>query len=145
MSTYPLVKFAFEVDWGGTKVGFQEVSGLNIETDVIEYRHGASPDFSKIKMPGMQKFSPVVLKRGIFRADNEFYAWFKTMQANTVERRSITISLLDENGEPAVTWKVKNAFPVKLQSTDLKAEGNEVAIETLELAHEGLTIEHNAN
>ncbi|MGO4710328.1 phage tail protein, partial [Chryseobacterium sp. 2TAF14] len=62
---------------------------------------------------------------------------------NTVERRSITISLLDENGEPAVTWKVKNAFPLKVNATDLKAEGNEVAIETLEIAHEGLTIENN--
>ncbi|WP_294222143.1 phage tail protein [uncultured Chryseobacterium sp.] len=145
MSTYPLVKFAFEVDWGGTKVGFQEVSGLNIETDVIEYRHGASPDFSKIKMNGLKKFSNITLKRGTFKADNEYYAWFQTMQSNTVERRSITISLLDENGNPAVVWKVKNAFPVKLQSTDLKAEGNEVAVETLEIAHEGLTIENNAN
>ncbi|WP_262497371.1 phage tail protein [Chryseobacterium scophthalmum] len=53
------------------------------------------------------------------------------------------MSLLDENGEPAVTWKVKNAFPLKVNATDLKAEGNEVAIETLEIAHEGLTIENN--
>jgi phage tail-like protein len=143
MSVYPLVKFAFEVDWGGTKVGFQEVSGLNIETDIIEYRQGASPDFSKIKMPGMQKFSNITLKRGTFKSDNEYFTWLKTIQLNTVERRSITISLLDETGEPAVTWKVKNAFPVKLNSTDLKAEGNEVAVETLEIAHEGLTIENN--
>ncbi|MEM5346402.1 phage tail protein [Paraburkholderia azotifigens] len=55
----------------------------------------------------------------------------------------MTISLLDENGNPAVTWKVKNAFPVKMLSSDLKADGNEVAIETLEIAHEGLTIENN--
>jgi phage tail-like protein len=143
MSTYPLVKFAFEVDWGGTKAGFQEVSGLNIEAGLIEYRHGASPDFSKMKMPGLKVFNNITLKRGTFKNDNEFFAWFQTIQLNTVERRSITISLLDENGEPAVTWKVKNAFPLKLQSTDLKAEGNEVAIETLELAHEGLTIENN--
>src|SRR5215813_13336324 len=124
MSTYPLVKFAFEVDWGGTKVGFQEVSGLNIEAGLIEYRHGASPDFSKTKLLGLRTYSNIVLKRGTFKSDNEFYAWFQTMQSSTVERRSITISLLDENGEPAVTWKVKNAFPLKLQSTDLKAEGN---------------------
>lgn len=143
MSTYPLVKFAFEVDWGGTKVGFQEVSGLNFEAGLIEYRHGASPDFSKIKMPGLKVFNNITLKRGTFKADNEFFDWFQSIQLNTVERRSITISLLDENGEPAVTWKVKNAFPLKMQSTDLKAEGNEVAIETLELAHEGLTIENN--
>ena len=143
MNTYPLVKFAFEVDWGGTKVGFQEVSGLNAEVALIEYRHGASPDFSKIKMAGTNTFSNITLKRGTFKSDNEFFDWFRTIQLNTVERRSITISLLDENGAPAVTWKVKNAFPLKLQSTDLKAEGNEVAVETLELAHEGLTIENN--
>ena len=143
MSTYPLVKFAFEVDWGGTKVGFQEVTGLNLEAAVIEYRHGASPDFNKIKLPGLRTSSNITLKRGTFKKDNELFAWFQTMQSSTVERRSITISLLDENGEPAVTWKVKNAFPVKLLSTDLKAEGNEVAVETLEIAHEGLTIENN--
>ncbi|WP_210150125.1 phage tail protein [Chryseobacterium scophthalmum] len=143
MSTYPLVKFAFEVDWGGTKVGFQEVSGLNAEVALIEYRHGASPDFSKIKMPGLKTFSNITLKRGTFKSDNEYFEWFQTIQLNTVERRSITISLLDENGEPAVTWKVKNAFPLKVNATDLKAEGNEVAIETLEIAHEGLTIENN--
>ncbi|WP_394666746.1 phage tail protein, partial [uncultured Chryseobacterium sp.] len=139
----PLVKFSFEVDWGGTNIGFQEVSGLSIERDIIEYRQGASPDFSKIKMPGMTKFGNITLKRGTFKGDNDYFEWLQTVQMNTVERRSITISLLDENGAPAVTWKVKNAFPLKLQSTDLKAEGNEVAIETLEIAHEGLTIEHN--
>ena len=143
MNTYPLVKFAFEVDWGGTKVGFQEVSGLNVEAGLIEYRDGASPDFSKKKMPGLRVNNNITLKRGTFKHDNEFFEWFQSIQLNTVERRSITISLLDENGEPAVTWKVKNAFPLKMQSTDLKAEGNEVAIETLELAHEGLTIENN--
>ncbi|OVE55829.1 phage tail protein [Chryseobacterium mucoviscidosis] len=143
MNTYPLVKFSFEVDWGGTNIGFQEVSGLSIERDIIEYRQGASPDFSKIKMPGMAKFGNITLKRGTFKGDNDYFEWLQTVQMNTVERRSITISLLDENGAPSVTWKVKNAFPLKLQSTDLKAEGNEVAIETLEIAHEGLTIEHN--
>ena len=68
MSTYPLVKFAFEVDWGGTKVGFQEVSGLNVEAALIEYRHGASPDFSKIKMPGMKSFRKIFGKRNLLIA-----------------------------------------------------------------------------
>ncbi|MDI1257355.1 MAG: phage tail protein [Flavobacterium sp.] len=143
MSAYPLAKFHFTVDWGGTNISFTEVSGLEISTDVIEHRHGASPDFSKIKMPGMRKFSNITLKRGTFKSDNEYYAWINTTNQTQVERRTITISLLDETGAPAVTWKVKNAFPVKVQSTDLKAEGNEVAIETLEIAHEGLTIENN--
>lgn len=143
MSAYPLAKFHFAVDWGGTNISFTEVTGLEISTDVIEHRHGASPDFSKMKMPGMRKFSNITLKRGTFKSDNEYYAWINSTRQTEVERRTITISLLDETGAPAVTWKVKNAFPVKVQSTDLKADGNEVAIETLEIAHEGLTIENN--
>ena len=76
--------------------------------------------------------------------DNEFYQWWNTIKLNTIERRDITISLLNQEGEPVVTWNVKNAWPVKVQSTDLKADGSEVAIESIELAHEGLTI-NNGN
>ncbi|MCH5716192.1 phage tail protein [Niabella hibiscisoli] len=141
MATYPLTKFHFQVEWGGTRIGFTEISGLDVSLDVIEYRDGASPEYSKIKMPGMTKFSNITLKRGTFLNDNEFYAWLNTVQMTKIERRDITISLLNENHEPVMVWKIKNAFPVKVQSTDLKADGNEVAIETLELAHEGLKID----
>ncbi len=143
MNEYPLVKFSFQVDWGGTQIGFQEVSGLDIETEVIEYRQGASPDFTKIKMPGMIKFSNITLKRGSFKGDNEYFDWINSIQLNTVERRTLTISLLDDSGSPAITWKVNKAFPMKIQSTDLKAEGNEVAVESIEICHEGLVIENN--
>lgn len=142
-TNYPLVKFHFQVEWGGTKIGFTEVSGLDVETEVVEYRHGASPEYSKIKMPGMQKFSNITLKRGTFASDNEFYNWWNSVKLNTIERRDITISLLNEEHEPVVTWKVKNAWPAKVQSTDLKADGNEVAIESMEIVHEGLTIQND--
>ncbi len=141
-TNYPMVKFHFQVEWGGTKIGFTEVSGLDVENEVVEYRHGASPEYSKIKMPGMQKFSNITLKRGTFASDNEYYAWWNSVKLNTIERRDITISLLNEEHDPVVTWKVKNAWPSKVQSTDLKADGNEVAIELLELVHEGLTIQN---
>lgn len=140
MATYPLPKFHFEVNWGGTKLGFSEATGLEVETEVIEYRDGMSPVYSKMKMPGMQKYSNITLKRGTFSTDNEFYQWWNTVKLNTIERRDITISLLNEEHEPVVVWRVINAWPTKVQSTDLKADGNEVAIETMELAHEGLTI-----
>ncbi len=142
MTTYPLVKFHFQVEWGGTKIGFTEVSGLDVEIDPIEFRDGASPEFSKRKMPGMIKYSNITLKRGTFQSDNEFYRWWNTVQLNQIERRDITISLLNEEHEPVVVWKIKNAWPVKVQSTDLKADGNEVAIESMELVHEGLTIQN---
>ncbi len=141
-TNYPLVKFHFQVEWGGTKIGFTEVSGLDVETEVVEYRDGASPEYSKVKMPGMQKFSNLTLKRGSFKADNEYFAWWNTVKLNTIERRDITISLLNEEHAPVITWKVKNAWPTKIQSTDLKADGNEVAIESMEIVHEGLTIQN---
>ena len=140
MATYPLPKFHFIVDWGGTRIGFTEVTGLDMQVEAIEYREGNSPQYSKIKMPGMHKFSNITLKRGTFNGDKEFYQWINTVSLNTVERRNLTISLLNENHETVLTWKVINAFPVKVQASDLKADGNEVAIETLELAHEGLNI-----
>lgn len=142
MSDYPLVKFHFSVEWGGTKIGFTEVSGLDIDLEPIEYRHGASPEYTPTKMPGLQKYSNITLKRGSFTGDNEFYEWMNSVKLNKIERRNITISLLNEEHEPTVVWKIKNAWPVKIQSTDLNADGNEAAIETLELAHEGLAIEH---
>jgi phage tail-like protein len=140
MANYPLPKFHFLVQWGGERIGFTEVTGLDIQVEAIEYREGSSPEYSKIKMPGMLKYSNITLKRGSMGGDSDFYKWINTTSLNTVERRDIIISLLNETHSPVVSWKAKNAFAVKVQASDLKADGNEVAIETLELAHEGLNI-----
>ena len=142
MADYPLSKYHFSVDWGGTKIGFTEVTGLEVTTEKIEYRDGASPEFSKKQMPGMQSFGDLTLKRGVFADDNEFYDWWNTVSLNTIERRDITVSLLNESHEPVVVWKIKNAFPTKVTSTDLNSTGNETAVETLVLSHEGLTMEN---
>jgi len=142
MAQYPIPKFHFQVEWGGSKIGFTEVTGLEVSTEVIEYRDGASREYHKVKMPGQQKFSNITMKRGTFKGDNEFYGWWNTVALNTIDRRDLTISLLNESHEPVIVWKIKNAWPVKVQSTDLKADGNEVAIETIEIAHEGLTIQN---
>ena len=97
MAEYPLPKFHFEVQWGGTKIGFTEVTGLEVTTEKIEYRDGASKEYHKIRMPGMQTFGDLTLKRGVFAGDNEFYDWWNTVALNTIERRDITISLLNES------------------------------------------------
>jgi phage tail-like protein len=142
MAEYPMPKFHFQVQWGGTKIGFTEVTGLEVTTEKIEYRDGASKEYHKVRMPGMQTFGDLTLKRGVFAADNEFYDWWNTVSLNTVERRDITISLLNETHQPVVVWKIKKAWPTKVTSTDLNASGNETAIETMVLTHEGLTMEH---
>ena len=148
MSEYPLPIFHFQVEWGGSKgteVGFAEVAGLTIENQLIEYRDGASKEYSSVKMPGIPKYSNITLKRGVVAADNEFFDWLNKIKLNKLaddDRRTITISLLNENHEPVMSWKATNAFPVKVEGPSLKSTGNEVAIESIELAHEGLTIEN---
>lgn len=140
MANYPLPKFHFQVQWGGERIGFTEVTGLDIQVEAIEYREGSSPEYSKIKMPGMHKFSNLTLKRGTMEGDSDFFKWINEISLTQVTRRDVVISLLNESHAPVVTWKAKNAFPVKVQASDLKSDGNEVAIETIELAHEGLNI-----
>lgn len=137
---YPLPKFHFKVTWGANTFAFTEVTGLEVETEIIEYRDGFSFDYTKKKMPGMQKYPNIVMKKGVFTSDNDFFIWWNKVKLNKIERRPVTISLLNEDHEPVMNWKIRNAWPTKVQSTDLKADGNEVAIETLELAHEGLSI-----
>jgi phage tail-like protein len=141
MANYPLPKFHFQVQWGGERVGFTEVTGLDIQIEAIEYREGSSPEYSKIKMPGLHKFSNLTLKRGTIKSDSDFYKWINSTSLTKVQRRDIIISLLDETHAPVMTWKAINAFAIKVQASDLKSDGNEVAIETIELAHEGLNIQ----
>ncbi len=145
---YPLPKFHFKVAWGDKfRIGFTEVSGLDFETEVIEYREGDSFTYNKKKQPGLTKYSNITLKRGIFHGDFDFYnEWKKTFffqegdSTGSKYRRTITISLMDENHKPVIVWNLENAWPSKIQSTDLKADANEVAIETMEIVHEGLTM-----
>ena len=137
---WPLPKFYFQVKIGDAEGAFQEVSGLDMEAQVIEYRHGNSPDFSTIKMPGIKKYSNVTLKKGVFKDDKTFWDWFNKIKLNTIERLTVTISLLDEGGAAVQTWTLKNAWPTKITGTDMKSDGNEVAVETIEVAHEGITI-----
>src|SRR5690606_1962723 len=99
MPDYPLPAFHFQVDWGGTRFGFTEVSGLKVEVQAIEYREGVSPVYSVLKMPGIPKYDNITCKRGIVAGDNQFQEWLDTISLNKVERRTVTISLLNENHE----------------------------------------------
>jgi phage tail-like protein len=139
-TVWPLPKFYFQVKWDSQVMSFQEVSGLDIQSEEIKYRHGDSPQFSVIKMPGMKKFGNITMKKGIFKSDNKFWDWFNQIKMNTIKRVPVTISLLDEAGSPTMVWTLANAWPTKITGTDLKSEGNEASIETIEIVHEGLTI-----
>lgn len=141
-ATWPMPKFRFEVDLGTELKGvaFQEVSGMDVENQIIEYRKNNDPIFSTENLPGIVKYGNVTMKRGVFVNDNAFWNWHSEISMNTIKRRTVLIKLLDENGAVTMQWQLNNAWPTKITSTDLKSDGNEVAIDTLELAYEQLTI-----
>jgi phage tail-like protein len=140
-AVWPLPKFYFSVQLGdGGTVGFQEVTGLDSETRPIEYRHGDSPSFYPIKMPGLGRVGNVTMRKGIFVNDSTFWTWYDEIKLNTIARRTVVVSLLDETGAPKMTWTLNNAWPTRIVGTDLNSEGNEVAVESLEIAYETLTV-----
>ena len=141
-ATWPMPKFRFEVDLGTNMKGiaFQEVSGLDVENQIIEYRKTNSPLFSTTEMPGIVKYGNVTMKRGVFVNDNTFWNWHKEISMNTIKRRTVLIKLLDEAGAVTMQWELHNAWPTKITSTDLKSNGNQVAVDTIEIAHEQITI-----
>jgi phage tail-like protein len=137
----PYLNFNFVVDLGaGDELGFSDVEAPTGEIEVIEYREGADRVNTARTLPGLAKYPNVTLKRGI-TGRTDLFEWWKSVRDGQVMRRNVTITLLDEQRQPVFRWLLRNAWPVKLEGPALNATGNEVAIETLELAHEGLEIE----
>lgn len=139
---WPLPVFYFKVVIEDVAtLSFREVAGLDVENNPIVYRGGDNPNYSKISMPGMNRYSKIILKKGICKSDDNIWNWINEFKLNTNKRRKVTISLLDEEGAPTMVWKVNNAWISKIAGVDF--DGNELAIEVLELSHEGITIENN--
>ena len=139
---WPMPKFRFEVDLGPELKGvaFQEVSGMDEENQIIEYRKSNRSEFSVKKMPGIVKYGNITMKRGVFVNDNTFWNWQKEISMNTIKRRTVLIKLLDESGKTTMQWQLNNAWPTKITSTALKSDRNEVAVDALEMAYEQLSV-----
>lgn len=137
----PLGAFNFIVEIDGiTQGGFSECTGLDSETDVIEYRNG-DEDTTVRKLPGLKKFSNVTLKRG-FSLNLELWEWRQKVMAGNIERKNVSIIVFEEAGtQPAnerLRWNLHQAWPSKWTGAELKANANEIAIETIEFCHEGI-------
>ncbi len=141
---YPGYGFLVEIDGllDGTdaRAGFSEVSGLGMEIDVIEYRAGNERTASGRKLPGLTRFSDVVLKRGV-SGDLALFEWIAATASGSIRRAAVRITLLDEAREPVVAYRLTNAWPRTYRGPSLHAAGSRVAIEELVLCHEGLSIE----
>jgi phage tail-like protein len=133
----PFGTFNFLVEIDGIARGaFQSVSGFDSTIDVIEHREGGENTTTR-KLPGLTKFSNITLKWGI-TDDRELYDWHREAVLGNVQRKNGSIVGLDRRGTEVVRWNFFNAWPSKYDAPDFNAEGNDVAVETLELAHEGL-------
>jgi phage tail-like protein len=139
LEPYPLVTFHFQVEWGGSRVGFTEVTGLNYEVEKIDYREGSEPQFFVRKFSGMQKFANITLKRGLFKGDDELGIWLTNVQMNKPERRDVTVKLLDEQHNPVVTWNISAAWPSKVEYPAMKSVDNAFAVESITLEFESFT------
>ena len=133
---YGNFNFLVEID-GITRAAFHEVSGFDSTIDVVEHREGGENTTVR-KLPGMTKHSNIVLKWGL-ADDADLYNWHRDAVNGKVQRRNGSIVLLDRQGQERMRWNFVNAWPSKWDGPDFNAEGNDIAIETLELAHEGVT------
>ncbi len=125
--------FRVEID-GITQAGFQEVSGLDASTDPVDYREGTDPNHVR-KLSGLNKYTPITLKRGITDSD-ELWKWRDTVISGKTERKNGSIILLDESGAEKLRWNFINGWPTKWTGPALNSTSTAVAIETLEITHE---------
>ena len=145
-TAYPLPVYNFQVDLGNDSVAFKEATGLSLGLDVITYAESPTspgkvgPNF--FRMPGQRQAVNVTLSKGYVRGTSikYLYDWINSTQLNVVQKQDITVRLCDQDGNPVVTWTLQNAFPTKLTAPSFSATTNDVAIETLELIGDGLTM-----
>jgi phage tail-like protein len=135
----PFKALRFLVEIGGAATGFTEVSGLEAEAEVFEYRQGSDPLSSIRKLPGLLKYSNITLKRG-YTTNRDLYDWWRTGVEGNVQRRNVAIVLLDDDGQELQRWLVYDAWITKYEGPTLDAKAKEVAIESVELAHEGFEL-----
>lgn len=149
--TYPIARFSFKVSFSEIgAISFQEVTGLEQQTEFLEYRHGKAKSLITRKRAGMMKSSTVTFKRGIFKGDGtltDFYNQLnnRAFYPHVSQGKNVTVQLLDDFGNTIMQWEILNVVPIKLSSPDLKSDANEVAIESLEVVHEGITLTVEGN
>ncbi|WP_276358389.1 phage tail protein [Cohnella caldifontis] len=134
----PYRNFRFRVEIEGLQqAGFSEVSGFDASFDVVQYREG-NEVITPRKLPGLARYGNITLKSGATES-MELYEWIQDCVQGTVERKTVTIIAIDEEGNDVATWQVIEAWPTRYTAPSFNGQGAEVAIELLELAHEGMT------
>ncbi len=141
--TWPRPKFRYLVDIAdvGTNLPFQEVSGLDVDTQSIEFRGSNNPIFSPSKVPGLKKARSVTLMKGSLANDNAFFDWHTKIGPNAIKRSTVTIKLIDEKGALVMTFTLTNALFTKVTGVEFDSDRNEVAVERIEIVCDEPVIE----
>lgn len=139
----PYNSFNFAVEIAGvTSAGFRECSGLESGNSVITYREGTDNSSYSRKYPGLMEAGNITLRRGI-TANNDLWLWRQKIEAGNYETQDISIVLYDDsNTKELRRWNLKNAWPARWSGPSLNASGNEPAVESLEIAHEGVKVQN---
>ncbi len=137
----PYRSFNFQLEIDGVPLGaFSEASGLTAEGDAVDYREGVDVQQNVRKLTGLRKYTNITLKRG-YTQDKSLWRWYGNIVNGQPDRRDVTIVLMNEARQPVLRWHAESAWINKIEGPSFKAAGNEIAMESVELVHEGLTIE----
>jgi phage tail-like protein len=131
--------FRLEID-GMTAGSFSECSGLSSDGDAVDYREGTDIPLTVRKLVGLRKFANITLKRG-YTDNTELWDWYTNIMNGIPDRRNASIILMDEQRKDVLRWSIENAWINKIEGPSFKASGNEVAMESVEIVHESLTLE----
>ena len=136
----PYNSYNFWVEWDGiVHAGFRECSGLTGTRTASTYREGTDKNLAQRQLPGLNSFGNISLKRG-FTDNDELWKWHRQLLDGEPERKNVSIILADDKGEEKIRWNLENCWPTNWNGTEFNATGSEVAIESLELVHEGVTV-----
>ena len=139
MAGYPQAKFRYKVEIDGLEAGgFSEATGFDASIDVIEYREGDMTAETPMKIAGLKKYGNITLKQGLTDS-RVMYDWLAAGVNGEVQRKTLTLTLLNDTQAPAASWQIINAWSTKYTAPDFNATASEIAIESIEIAHEGMT------
>ncbi len=137
----PAKAFRFKLEIEGLEAGsFAEISGIDATFDVIEYRNGDDPLITPQKIPGLVKYGNITLKYGLTDS-MVLYEWIDEIREGTLNKKTATITVLDDTGADSHSWQLRDAWPVKYTGASLNSTSSEISFESIELAHTGITRE----
>ena len=137
----PYLNFNFLVQIDGeTVAGFREADLPDARIEVAAYREGNERPNAVRRLPGRVEYGPLVLRRG-FAGDRTLFQWWRDVADGNLDRRNVVIILRDQSGRDVARWGFRDALPTKYSGPSFRAQGNEVAIESIELAVESMELE----